>query len=219
MSLSAPFDILTGFPGWTTDFNLLYRQEQSRTAGGKTYVKDMGAPLWHAKIQSKILKVNTLDFWRGRLKILENGLFTFYGYSTSRCYPILYPNGSWPTGLGFSGTTGVLQSVNVNRKAITVSGIPSGFTFSVGDYIQIGSSDLHQVVESATATGSPPVTPEFEVRPFIWPGIVGGSSPVVAISVLKPHCLMTIDPGSLSSDSGIDGWGNVSFTATEHRTT
>jgi hypothetical protein len=212
MSLTAPFDILTGFPGWTTTFDLMYRQEQSRTAGGKTYVKDLGAPLWHLAAQSKILSPNNLDIWRGRLKALENGLFTFYGYPMSRCYPIAYPNGAWPTGGGFSGTSGVLTTINVNRKGIVVSSLPAGFVVSIGDYLQIGTTDLHQVVEAAVANGSG-VTPQFEVRPFIWPAVVTST----AVSVLKPHCLMAVDPGSISTNSGLDGKGTISFTATEQR--
>lgn len=212
MSLTAPFDIITGFPGWTTFFDLAYRQEQSRTAGGKTYVKDMGSPLWHLVAQSKLLSPNVLDVWRAKLKQFENGLFTFYGYPLSRTYPILYPRGTWPTGGSFSGTSAAISSINANRKAIAVSSLPAGFVLSVGDYVQIGTTDLHQVLETATASGGG-VTPQFEVRPFIWTGVSSG-----AVSVFKPHCLMAVDPGSISTDSSISGWGSVSFSATEART-
>ena len=211
MSLTAPFDILEGFPGWTTAFEPLYRQEQSRTQGGKTYVKDMGEPLWHLAAQSRQLSPNELDYWRARLAALENGLQTFYGRSMSRCYPILYPNGSWPTGTSFDGVSASLASVNANRKAVTVSGLPAAFVFSVGDYLAIGN-DLHQVMEPATASGAG-LTPEFEVRPHIWTGVSSGT-----VAVKKPSCLMTIDPGSVSSQADPQtGWGAVSFTATESR--
>lgn len=216
MSLSAPFDILIDFPGWTTEFDLVYRQEQSRTALGKTYVKDLGNPLWQLSAQSKMLTPNVLDYWRARLKALENGLQTFYGYSLSRTYPILYRNGSWPTGLSFSGTSAVLATVNANRKAITVSALPAAFGISIGDYVQIGSTDLHQVVEAATASGGG-LTPEFEVRPFIWSGVIGGGSPAVAVSVKRPHCLMSIIPGSISTQAGLDGWGAITFQGMEAR--
>lgn len=217
MSLSAPFDVLIDFPGWTISFDLVYRQEQSRTALGKTYVKDLGNPIWQMSAQSKVLTPNVLDYWRARLKALENGLQTFYGYPLSRCYPILYPNGSWPTGLSFSGTSGILAAVNANRKAIAVSALPALYSFSVGDYVQLGTGDLHQVVEAATSTGSPPVTPEFEVRPFIWTGVIGGGSPSVAVSVKRPHCIMSVVPGSVSTDSGLDGRGTIAFQGIEAR--
>lgn len=211
MSISYPTDILIDFPGWTTSFDLMYRQEQSRAASGVTYVKEFGFPLWQLKAQSKLMRPNLLDYWRARLKYLEGGLQTFYGYPLSRTYPILYPNGTWPTGVSFSGTTAALASVNANRKAITVSSLPAAFKFSIGDFVQIGTTDLHQVMEAATASGGG-LTPEFEVRPHLWTGVSSG-----AISVKRPHCIMTVLPGSVSTDSGLEGWGSVSFSAMELR--
>lgn len=214
MSLTYPLDILSTFPGWTTSFAPLYRQEQSRTQAGVTYVKDYDDPLWRLSAQSRSLSANELDYWRARLNALENGLQTFLGYSLSRTYPILYPRGSWPTGAAFSGTTAVLASINTARTAITVSSIPAGFTFSIGDYLAIGN-DLHQVMESATADGTG-LTGAFEVRPRIWPSVVVGTAP--AVSVKNPACIMTIDPGSVQSPADPStGRGVISFTATESR--
>lgn len=71
MAITFPYDILTDFPGWSTEFDLLWRQEQSRSAGGKTYVKDLGTPLWEAKYQSISLSPNELDYWRARFKLLD----------------------------------------------------------------------------------------------------------------------------------------------------
>lgn len=217
MSLTAPFDILTGFPGYTTSFAPLYRQEQSRTAGGKTYVKDYDDPLWQLSAQSRSLSINELDYWRARLAALENGLQAFLGYSMSRTWPILYPKGSWPTGVAFDGVSAGLATINTARTAISISDLPEGFKFSVGDYLTIGN-DLHQVMEPATANGAG-LTNVFEVRPRIWPSVeVGSSPPPAAVSVKRPACLMTIDPGSVSSPADpATGRGVISFTATESR--
>lgn len=212
---SEPFDLLTGFPGWTTSFDLAARQEQSRSASGVTYVKDLGPPLWTMKAQSKLLTPNVLDYWRARFKALEGGLYTFLAYPLSRKYPISYPNGSWPTGGGFSGTSAVLSSVNVNRKAVRVGSLPVGFVFKVGDYISI-ANDLHQVMEDSTADGSG-LTPEFEVRPHIWPDVAGGGSPATHVSVLAPSCVMALVPGSISTDSSLNGRGSIAFQGIEVR--
>lgn len=209
---SEPFELLADFPGWTTSFDLAYRQEQSRTAGGVTYVKDLGDPLWTLKAQSRRLSPNVLDHWRARLKALEGGLYTFLGYSLSRVYPIAYPRGSWPTGGAFDGVSASLASINGNRKAIAVDDLPAGFTFRVGDYLAIGT-DLHQVLEDATASGAG-LTPQFEVRPHIWPGVVAGGDDV---SVYRPACIMQMVPGSVSTDASLDGWGSVSFQGIEVR--
>lgn len=214
MTLSEPFDLLPDFPGWVTKFELRYRQEQSRTAGGRTLVKDMGSPLWQLAAQTKVLRPNELDYWRARLAALENGLKTFWGYPLSRTYPISYPKGSWPTAGAFDGVSASLASINANRRAVAVGDLPAGFKLSVGDFISI-DGDLHQAMEAATANGSG-LTPQFEIRPHLWPDMaIGFPAPVV--SVYRPACLMAVVPGSISADAGLNGWGSVSFQAIEAR--
>jgi hypothetical protein len=142
MSITYPINLLPGFPGWTSGFSLRWRQEQSTLASGRILVKDMGAPLWTLRAMSKVLSPNNLDYWRARLTSLENGLQQFWAYPTSRCYPILYPRGVWPAG-AFDGTNAALNSINANRKAISLSALPAAFKLSVGDYLSI-AGDLHQ---------------------------------------------------------------------------
>ena len=216
MALTPPFTLLPGFPGWTTGFSLRWRQEQSTQASGRIIVKDMGSPLWTLRAISKQLSPNNLDAWRAKLTALENGEQQFWGFPMSRCFPQAYPNGSWPTGSAFGGIAN-LASINANRKAITLSALPAGFKLSVGDYISIavsGSparSDLHQVMEAATAASG--TTGEFEVRPHIWPDVVTGK----AVHVKQPACLMAIQPDSLSTEAQLNGWGSVTFSAIEAR--
>lgn len=207
-----PASFLEDFPGWTTEFDLSWRQEQSRSTGGRTVVKDFGSPLWKLSAQSRSLSPNELDRWRARLNALENGLKTFRAWPKSRGFPIAYPNGSWPAGSAFSGT-GAISSIAANRKAVSVSGFPAGFRFSVGDFIQIGGADLHQVMEDAVVDANG-VSSQFEVRPHLWPGVV---APVAAV-VRRPSCIMTIVPGSVSPTADAStGRGTISFQAIEAR--
>jgi hypothetical protein len=211
MSITYPLNLLPAFPGWTTGFSLHWRQEQSTQASGRILVKDMGSPLWTLRAASKVLSPNNLDQWRARLSALENGLQTFLGYPTSRCYPIAYPLGSWPTGAVFNGIC-VLSSINANRKAITLQALPAAFKLSVGDYLSI-AGDLHQVMEAATANGSG-ITPEFEIRPHLWPTV---TAPNPNVNLKQPACQMAVVPGSVSADAQISGWGSISFQAIEAR--
>lgn len=211
MALTEPFDILPDFPGWTTTFELLFRQEQSRQANGRTIVKDMGSPLWQLSAQSKTMKPNELDYWRARLNALENGLMTFKGYKLSRTYPIAYPNGSWPTGGSFDGVAAV-HTVGGNNKSLRVDELPEGFALSVGDMISIGPGDLHQVMEAATADASG-ITGTFEVRPHFWDGVAVNDD----VLVYRPYCLMAVVPGSISTQADLSGRGSVSFQAIEAR--
>ncbi len=84
-------------------------------------------------------------------------------FPKSRCFPVAYPNGSWPTGEAFNGVR-KCQSIGADRKSITLAGLPAGYKVSVGDYIQIRDKDLHMVMESATAN-SCGVAPSFENPP------------------------------------------------------
>lgn len=198
MSLAYPFDLLASFPGWSTEFDLLWRQEQSRQANGRTIVKDMGSPLWRATYQSRQMKPNELDYWRARLDAMENGLKTFFGRPLSRCRPINNP-GSSPL------PSGTLSTIQPDRKSITVGGL-TGITLRPGDMVCIRDKDLHRVVDGTGAA--------VEVRPHIWPGVTTGAT----VSISKPYCIMAIVPGSITSTADMQsGIGAVGFQAIEVR--
>jgi len=202
MAITEPIDLLTGFPGWSTRFELAWRQEQSRHASGRTRVKDFGSPLWGATYQSRLLKRRDLDFWRAKLDTAENGLVTFKAYATSRCRPMAHQGTS-------TLPTGSLNTIGSNDKSVRVSGL-TGITLSVGDMIQIGSN-LHRVVEQAAAVSG--LTPLFEIRPHLWAGTNTGQ----AVVITKPSCLMTVVPGSITATSELNGWGSISWQAIEAR--
>lgn len=202
MLVSYPYDILSGFPGWSIEFDLLYRQEQSRTAGGKIYVKDLGSPLWHTTYVSRLLFPNELDAWRGRLKLLEGGLQEFLGRPISRRFPIAHPKGS---GMGDASSL-VLGTIGEDRKTLRLSNRPAGYAPSIGDYLQLGPRNLHQI---GNIDGL-----DIEVRPHFWPETVIGNS----VAIVRPSCRMTIVPGSISTTAELQtGRGTVSFQAIESR--
>jgi hypothetical protein len=211
MSLSFPLDLIGTFPGWATEFVPHYRKEQSRSANGRTYIKDLGAPLWSATFQSRQLRPNALDEWRARISALDNGEQTFLGWSPSRFYPIAYPNGSWPTGTAFSGICQL--AAMPTARAISLKGLPAGFRLSVGDHLQIGGVDLHMVLEERGADSSGN-TAQFEIRPFLWPTAVVNA----AVRVVRPACLMSIVPDSMVSTADrATGRGSITFQAIEAR--
>ncbi|KFL24996.1 hypothetical protein JP74_21770 [Devosia sp. 17-2-E-8] len=217
MALTEPIDLLSDFPGWATDFSLLWRQEQSRQANGRTRVKDFGSPLWQASYSSRTLSPNELDHWRARLDVLENGLLTFSGYSLSRCFPIAYPNGSWPTGEDFDGVSAVIHTLGANNKSLRVTSLPQGYRFSIGDMLQVttatGRKYLFRADETAMAD-SFGLTTTFEVRPHFPVGVSIGDT----VSVKRPGVPMVLMPGSISSSADPrNGRGSISFDAIEAR--
>lgn len=217
MSLTYPLDILATWPGWTPTFKLMWRQEQSRQANGVTRTKDLGDPLWHLKATSKSLSRRELDQWRARLDALENGNQTFKGYSLSRCWPIAYPGGSWPTGGSFDGVSATVYAVGGDNKSLQVDLLPAAYKISVGDMLSItygspSKQSLHRVTEDVTASGAG-VSPAFSVQPHLPVGVVVDN----LVAVKRPYCLMTLVPGSVSDDSDDSGRGKISFEAMEYR--
>jgi len=207
MAITYPLDFLDDFPGWSTEFDLMYRQEQSRTAGGPTYVKDFGSPLWAATWQSRTMEPNELDAWRARLKALDNGLNQFVARPMSRYYPMAYPKGA---GMG-SVSTAAVNGFGPNRDTVSIKGLPAGYKASVGDYIQIGSYNLHHLQEAGTGA----TTAQLTMRPHAWP-VSAVNDPV---KVVKPSCLMTMVPDSLKTTADPQtGRGTITFQGVEDRT-
>lgn len=213
MTLAAIQTILDDFPGWTSEFDLLFADEISRQQSGRTRVKDVGSgPLWRLRAQSYLLKPSEHRYWKARLHSLENGKGSFYGYDLAGCYPILYPNGTWPTGGSFSGASAQISSLNVDNKRIALKTLPAGYEISVGDYLAFdyGSSRaLHQAMEEATADGSG-VTAQFEVRPHIRTGAAVDA----LVTVKRAAAVMMLLPGTLAMPADPNtAFGTISFEA------
>lgn len=202
MVLAYPLDLLSDFPGWSTGFGLVYRQEQSRLASGATIGKDLGSPLWRGSWVSHELMPNDLDYWSARLEALEGVLKTFRAYSMSRYRPIKHPGSS-------ALPAGTLQMIHSDRKRVIVAGL-TGINLSVGDMLQVGTTDLHRLMEPAA--GNP--TALFEVRPHIWPGVAEGAT----VSIAQPSCIMSLVSGSVvvSADQRT-GRGTIAFEGIEAR--
>lgn len=206
MAVTFPLDLLEDMKGigWSTSFELVYRQEQSRHASGRIRVKDYGTPIWTATYSTKNLSPNRLDFWKARLGLLENGLNTFYAYPTSRCWPIKHPNG-----LGLNTLTAEINSINGNNKELSLKSIEN-LNLSIGDYLSVNNR-LYQVMEDSS-TGNSGQGPEFEIRPHF---NINNIAIDDTVRIYQPRCVMTLVPGSISFNSGLNGRGSVSFQAIE----
>lgn len=208
MAISYPFDLLDSFPGWSTEFDLMYRQEYSRTSGGLTIAKDMGTPLWKAAFQSVILQPNELDIWRARLSAMDGSIHQFSGRPMSRCFPIAYPNG---VGIGDVSEV-TIEGIGANNKSLALQGLPIWYSLTIGDYLQIGTK-LYQAVEGTVANSFGRTT-HFELRPHLAPGTANGN----VVILIKPSVPMIITPGSLTTSAELStGRGTIMFQAIESR--
>lgn len=211
-AIDFPYNLLGDFPGWSTEFEIYKREELSRQAGGRTIAKDLGDPLWRATYVTRILSPNELDEWRAKIDVLDGPLQEFRGYPLSRWRPQAYPNATHPDGWGVSNGIGTLHTIG-SEGLIRVSGVPTGYVAKVGDMIQIGGADLHRIVVGDTANGDGHLA-DVELRPRLWPGVTTGAN----VRFLSPSCVMTIEPGSISSPADPQtGRASISFRAFESR--
>lgn len=216
---------MDNWPGWTTRFELMYRQEQSRHASGRTRVKDFGTPIWRASYQSRLMRPNEVDQWRARLAALENGLLTYRAWPMSRCWPIKDPNGTILTGgggitpgflLDFVNDDGfvippsvpgeqTVGSIGSDNKSLSILGLPSMNYLSVGDYLEINDQWLHQVTSvDGIVVG---------VAPHLSVGVLSGQT----VNLHQPSVTMALVPGSVSTATGLNGRASISFEAMEAR--
>lgn len=215
MAITYPLDLLSGFPGTSTRFELELNQEIDPLRSGDQVAKDLGPAVWVANYQSRVLKPTELRRWKARISSLVGAMHTFKGYDLTACYPMAYPNGSWPTGLAFDGMATIADA---EPTALALGGLPAGYVVSEGDYIafEYGPNDaraLHQALESVQANETG-VTSLFRVEPELRPGFPdGGGSPATVAQLVQPYALMVVLPGSLSATSDLSGRGTISFSA------
>lgn len=172
-------------------FELMERQEISRSQGGTPYAKSLSEAIWTVSMQTVPMhNDDSLDFV-AILRSLDGSIGTFTAHDLRRPYPREYPDGNFTD-------SGKLKTINENNKAVSLKGLPASFKVSRGDYFSFnfgsGRRALHQAMESVTADGSGDTT-EFEVRPHIRPGVA--LSPDVSVVFKKPSAIFVMEPGSL----------------------
>jgi len=135
------------------------------------------------------------------------------GTATAVIRPRLYPSSAAPAvyfddaHLAVAGATRTpaINSVGANNKSLRLSGLPSGYVLTAGDYLSYdyGSSPtrraFHRIVETVAADAAG-LTPLFEVRPHLASGITTGLS----VTLRKPAAKVfivpeTFDPGTARS--------------------
>lgn len=172
----------------SSPLQILQRQEFSRQANGRTIGKNFGSGLWMGTFVTIPVDNDDALAYEAMLDSLDGVMMPFEAFDVRRKMPRLYPSGAC--------NDGAIASVNVNTKAIGLSGLAAGQVVSVGDYLSFDYGDnraYHRVVEAATANGAGN-TPQFEVRPYIRPGWTV-STPV---KLKNPRGLFVMMPGSIS---------------------
>jgi hypothetical protein len=179
----------------------------SALGSGEWLTHELAPPLHEAEVRTARLPHARAEQLRARLRALDGGAHFYL------CNPtVLYPQAD-PGGAILSSANVVIATINANRKALTLSGLPAGYVITMGDYMHVDYGTpsrraLMQAVEGATANGSG-VTAEFEVRPHLRPGIIAG----LAVTLKKPAAKVKIVPGSVRVETVTTLLSQLRFTA------
>jgi hypothetical protein len=179
----------------------------SALGSGEWLTHELGPPLHEAEVRTARLPHARAEQLRARLRALDGGAHFYLGNPTMR-YPQVDPAG---TILGSASVA--ITSINANRRALTLSGLPASYVITMGDYLHVDYGTpsrraLLQAAEAATASGSG-VTGEFEVRPHLRPGITAG----LAVALKKPAAKVKIVPGSVRLETVTTLLAQLRFTA------
>lgn len=171
----------------SSTWRVLRRDEQSRDALGRTFIKELGFPLWAVDIQTRPFPYAEGVSVEAIIDSLDGGE-PFYLYDTRHPYPAAYPDGSF-------NDTGALLGVQ-NGAEIRLDSLDANFELRRGDWLAFDygagpSRALHRVQEDITADGAG-VTGWFEVRPHLRPGYSTGDSVILK----QPAMLCFIQPGT-----------------------
>lgn len=206
---------LPAIPWSQIDFMPISPASVNRMEGRRSEMQAFGTPYW------------TASFSTGTLLPAQSGLFdafmmkadargsTFLAYDVSRPRPIAMDKGKALSGTKAGGGSfnGDVAFSAVTATTLSITGLPAGFKFSPGDYIEVRKSalvrSLHRVTEPATANSSGTVTIsimyQLDTQNF---------NASCTGHLEKPSCVMMIDPGSAQATKSL-GSRDTSFTATE----
>jgi hypothetical protein len=183
VTLSFPLalaDLADLLPIATIAWNEARQDAISALGSGEWLTHELGPPLHEAEVRTARMPHARAEQLRARLRALDGGAH-FYLSNPTMPWPQADPGGAI-----LGSANAVIASINPNRRALTLSGLPAGYVITMGDYMHIDYGTpsrraLLQAAEGATANGSG-VTPEFEVRPQLRPGITAG----LAVVLKKP---------------------------------
>jgi len=171
------------------EFRLNIPREFSRTRGGLSIPSLLGFPYWQG-MASISPSYHADAAYEVDLMRLERPGQVFEVYDARFNGPRADPGG-----VELGSASPVLAGVSSNNQSIQISGLPSGYVISPGDYVGWQNADgtraLHRALQGATASGGG-ITPAFAVEGLVRPGTATGA----AITLVRPTCRAIITEAS-----------------------
>jgi hypothetical protein len=213
--MADPINLPTGIGYESFEITPHVMQNVSRMDGRRVETAQFGTPWWSASFTTPFLGLDQCALMDGWLIQAAAVDVTFLVYDIFRPRPVDMDTGSPLNGtkhVGGGPFTGSCNIVSIpNSRTIEIDGLPTTFTFSVGDYIEIKKSNLirslHRLDADVSASaGAATLT----FRHGLDTGTFSASD---SCELEKPSCVMQMD-GLPSAPKGLVG-KRVSFQAQE----
>ena len=196
MALSFPIsrqNLADLLPIATVEWSLGEDQELSSLGSGELLAHDLGPRLWSAECATIEADIDTIEALRARLNALDGAVQSFYLFDPRRPNPA-----TDPTGALLAAATVSIQSIETNRKELTLAGLPAGFVLPAGTMLSVTSGNpsrtaLLQLV-AGVAAGGDGVAGPVELRPHLRPWIASAQP----VALLKPVAKVKLQPRSVS---------------------
>lgn len=198
MAITFPRDMPANPPEQTM-FELNRVDFISPEAKGRQGAMQAGETLWSGQWTLGTLQPRSADEWRAFISTLRGPRRLFYGRDYTRCVPLKHPDFAAllrAAGGAFDGSA-TTWDVNAEGDVVELTGLPAGFTLSIGDYVGFRWTtdgeqrrDLARCVEAATSdvSGVLEVTVE---KPL---ASVATAATGVTAYINHPTCLMRAVP-------------------------
>lgn len=176
----------------TVDWNLEDNQELSGTGGGEWIAAGLAPPLWGAVISSVAADDESIERLRARWLLLDGAIGSFYLYDPKRPGPATDPAGTL-----LASATVTIDSVESNRKELSLAGLPADLVLPEGTRLSVTAGSpsrtfLGVLGAETQADGSGDAGP-VEVRPHLRPWMAAGQT----VTLWKPVAKCKLVPNSL----------------------
>ncbi|NSX90639.1 hypothetical protein [Agrobacterium tumefaciens] len=212
----ADYEIIPETLPWAScSFDPISPASSSRMEGRRTESQSFGTPYWTLKLATHWLETHLFGLFDAFTMKADIRGKPFLGYDVFRPRPIAMDTGSPLSGTKAAGGAfnGDVFFQAVSANTLYLGGLPAGFIFTPGDYVEVRASvmkrSLHRITEPAVSDAN-----GFATVQIMYPLDTQNFNATCTGHLEKPSCLMTIDPGSVQAPKS---WNSRegSFTATE----
>ena len=205
MTLTFPADLAVladKLPVLSVTWRLDRYDELSGLGTGELLAAQLAPPRWAADVTLKPMRHGEAAQVQAHIESLDGAINSFYLYAPQMKYPQADPGG-----VLLSSAVPSIHTIGGNNKSLRLKDLPSGYKLTVGDFLAFdyGSNPqrraFHRIAESATANSSG-ITPVFEVRPHLRPGVAVD----LVVIVKEPAAKVFNVPGSFNAGTAMGVW-------------